>query len=455
MSNLCTLCICGKHMVPHVHKDIIGQGDPSYKTTEYSNVYRQHPLCPRENFKPNHEAMQGGDFQDRTTQRQDYVPHPIEKPYVRQAEQYKRPEGNMDGMTSYKKEYTEKHPERVHAIKHDGQRLPGGRFEGEPTYRADYKKWETSRQEPYGLRDSYQAPTQPFGGESTMHHDFRKYNQAKREPLRPMEAAIGSDQPFADMTDYRAEYKKHALPAKHLHQQEGYKPSSAPLDDLTTFRRDYKGQHGQPTRSFKPDNAAFSSGQPLEDTTTNRKDYIKWPMDRPYVHQHDAYQKPEGEMYTQTTHNATYKQLPLTKNLAMRPTSAGKARNAPFDGTTNYTQDYKKWALQKNQPHQRDEYQPNNAPFEGMPTYKAHYVPHGVHPTQSFRPDNTAFQSNARFEDGTMYRTDYTKKQMPLCPCHDPQLPANRVIMCERHNVPVMSTIQKLPMSARTPMAVA
>ncbi|VDI73613.1 Hypothetical predicted protein [Mytilus galloprovincialis] len=386
---------------------------------------------------------------------QDYVPHPIEKPYVRQAEQYKRPEGNMDGMTSYKKEYTEKHPERVHAIKHDGQRLPGGRFEGEPTYRADYKKWETSRQEPYGLRDSYQAPTQPFGGESTMHHDFRKYNQAKREPLRPMEAAIGSDQPFADMTDYRAEYKKHALPAKHLHQQEGYKPSSAPLDDLTTFRRDYKGQHGQPTRSFKPDNAAFSSGQPLEDTTTNRKDYIKWPMDRPYVHQHDAYQKPEGEMYTQTTHNATYKQLPLTKNLAMRPTSAGKARNAPFDGTTNYTQDYKKWALQKNQPHQRDEYQPNNAPFEGMPTYKAHYVPHGVHPTQSFRPDNTAFQSNARFEDGTMYRTDYTKKQMPLCPCHDPQLPANRVIMCERHNVPVMSTIQKLPMSARTPMAVA
>ena len=38
--------------------------------------------------------------------RQDYIPHPVEKPYVRQPEQYKRPEGNMEGMTSYKKEYT-------------------------------------------------------------------------------------------------------------------------------------------------------------------------------------------------------------------------------------------------------------------------------------------------------------------------------------------------------------
>ena len=56
-------------MVPHVHKDIIGQGDSAYKTTEYNNVYKQHPIHPRENFKPNYQALKGGEFQDGTTQR--------------------------------------------------------------------------------------------------------------------------------------------------------------------------------------------------------------------------------------------------------------------------------------------------------------------------------------------------------------------------------------------------
>lgn len=320
---------------------------------------------------------------------------------------------------------------------------------------ADYKKWDASRQQPFGMRDSWQPPVQRFEGESTMHHDYQKYNQARREAMRPMEATIRSDQPLQDMTDYRAEYRKHALPERFQRDREMYKPSSAPLDDLTTFKRDYKGQHGQPTRSFKPDNAAFSSGQPLDDTTTNRKDYVKWPAEKPFVHMPDQYKRPDGEMYHQTTHNATYKQLPLQKNLPVRPMSANKARNAPFDGTTNYSTDYKKWAMQKQQPHQREEYHPNSAPFEGMPTYKSHYIPHGIQPAHSFRPDNTAFQSNARFEDGTMYRTDYTKKAMPPCPCHDPHLAPGRVVYCERHNAPVMTSIQKLNTNTpRQPVAV-
>ena len=38
----------------------------------------------------------------------DYHKHPYEKPYVRAAEQYVAPEGDIDPLTSYKKEYTRK-----------------------------------------------------------------------------------------------------------------------------------------------------------------------------------------------------------------------------------------------------------------------------------------------------------------------------------------------------------
>lgn len=40
--------------------------------------------------------------------RTDYIQHPMEKPWVRQPEQYMRPQGNMDTTTSYKKDYTGK-----------------------------------------------------------------------------------------------------------------------------------------------------------------------------------------------------------------------------------------------------------------------------------------------------------------------------------------------------------
>jgi hypothetical protein len=56
-----------------------------------------------------------------------------------------------------------------------------------------------------------------------------------------------------------------------------YKAPGVPFDDVTTFKRDYRGPVSELTKSFKPENVAFSSGVPLEDLTTNRKDYIKYP----------------------------------------------------------------------------------------------------------------------------------------------------------------------------------
>jgi hypothetical protein len=80
------------------------------------------------------------------------------------------------------------------------------------------------------------------------------------------------------------------------------------------------------------------------------------------------------DMYMQTTHNSVYRELPLSKNVPVRPSSAGKANNMPFDGTTNYSQNYKQWQVPRVEQHAREGYQPNNAPFEGMSTQKAHYI---------------------------------------------------------------------------------
>lgn len=298
----------------------------------------------------------------------------------------------------------------------------------------------SGRQGPYVSKDAWSQPTARFEGESTMNHDYRKYQQPPRQSMKPSEASKLSDAPFADDTDYRTSFKAHAPQPKFVRERELYKAPGVPFDGTTTFKRDYRGPTGEITRSFKPENAAFSSGVPLEDLTTNRKDYIKWPASKPYVHIQEGYKKPDGEMYMQTTHNTVYRNLPMSRSIPMKPSDANKLTNAPFDGTTNYAQNYKQWQIQRVEQPIRDGYHPNNAPFEGQSTQKAHYIPHGIQPNRSYKPDNTAFMSNARFEDNTMYRQDYVPKPRAPCPCFDPNAGSGT---CAKHNI--SQTVTELP----------
>ena len=58
-----------RHRCPHRPTNHLSQGDGNCRLTEYNNVYKAHPLGLRESFKPNQQPMQGGEFQDKTTQR--------------------------------------------------------------------------------------------------------------------------------------------------------------------------------------------------------------------------------------------------------------------------------------------------------------------------------------------------------------------------------------------------
>ena len=45
-----------------------------------------------------------------------------------------------------------------------------------------------------------------------------------------------------------------------------------------------------------------------------------------------------------------------------------------------------------------------------------HYIPHAGGPQRSFKPDGVVHQSSAPFQDATMYRTEYTPKEIEPCP---------------------------------------
>lgn len=283
---------------------------------------------------------------------------------------------------------------------------------------ADYRKWDMGgRQGPYGAQAVWNPPTQRFEGRSTMQQDFRKYDAVPRVSFKPNEAAKVSDTPFEDRTGYRESYKQHTLGPKYVHEKDLYKAPTAAFDGLSTFKRDYRGMPGGKMDSCKPNAQAFQSDAPLEDSTTNRLDYRKWPMERPFVHNPEQYVRPEGHMDMNTTHKVNFKEFPIERPLMVRPHSAAKLKDAPFHGVTNYSQDYKKWGMDgRVRPQQKADYMPNQARFEGISTQKAHYIPHMTQPARSFRPDANAYQSDAKLDDHTMYRIDYTPKRVEVCP---------------------------------------
>lgn len=214
------------------------------------------------------------------------------------------------------------------------------------------------------MQAAWEPPKSKFEGQTTFQHDYRRNEIQPRHSFKPNEGAKMSDTPFEDRTSHRDAYIQHAMPARFQREREQYKPTSAQFDGLSTFKRDYKGALGEPTHSFKPEGRAFQSEAPFEDGTTNRHDFKRWPMERPYVHAHEPYQKPAGEMEMNTTHKATYREMPIDRVLARRPPSVRKS-DAPFDGTTNYSQDFRKWNGERAQAPKQPDYIPNNAPFEG------------------------------------------------------------------------------------------
>ena len=237
-----------------------------------------------------------------------------------------------------------------------------------------------------------------------------------RQSMRPVENQRASDQPFDDMTDYKESYVKKPLPTRECREKTVWQPNMAKLDDLSNYRKDYteKGAGKQP--SCKPDATPFKSVAPFDGDTTQKTDFIEWPTERRFVHEQDPYHKPEGEMQSNTTTHTDYNRKPLDRALPRRPQETKKIPGK-FDGTTNYQVEYRKWAMgDRPHPMMKDQYTPNDAPFEGLPTYQRDYIPHQASMTRSMKPVDPGYSSGAPMEDGTEYKKEYTKKNVPPCP---------------------------------------
>ena len=390
---------------------------PLEGTSNYKRDYVPKEGKPMPSCKPGDQAFQStAPLNDETTHRVDYTKKPYERPYVREPDQYRQPEGNFDFNTTHKQVYTKKPIEKTEARKPEGRKGVPGKFDGHTNYNADFQKWPLAGRQEYKNKDAYVPTNAPFEGNPTYTSDFVRYSEPPRQSMKPNDAANISDQPFEGQTNYKTEYNKKPIPAKELREKPKYTQSKTRMDDLTNYKKDYVQKEGEKMPSCKPGNTAFRSDAPLADETTQRKDFQKWPMDRPFIHEPERYTQPEGDFDMNTTHKITYTKKPLESNPPRKPAQR-KGVPGKFDDNTNYRNDFQKWHVgDRAQPKPRAEYVAPSDPFRGSTNYQDDYHKHRMTPVKSLKPSDVGVHSDAPFEAGTEYKQEYIKKNLPPCP---------------------------------------
>ncbi|XP_069767766.1 stabilizer of axonemal microtubules 2 isoform X2 [Narcine bancroftii] len=346
----------------------------------------------------------------------DYTPHEVSRRPVRVQEAYRPKSGEVDLHTTYKTDYN---PYKIKPV--ESMRPPerkhgkGGKVDTVPTYKDDYRLWEIPKRKPKPPQ-AYCPPTARFGNPSTFQDDYGPKVYSQRDSFKPPDVPKISDIPFDGLTNHKISYVAHPVGERYVRLQEEYKPNDKPFESLTTHRRDYTGMHGDPTKSFKPEQAKIGSDAPFDGNSEFHDRYQAWPVSLPYMHKHPDYVPPDGSMDLNTTSHLDYIGHKVKPPVPFRPASARKV-HAPFQGSTTMKDDFKQWDMKKQTMIRRgEEIKVPYPKFDDLTTFKANYVPHPINPLQSFKPSNVPRLSKTPFDAGTLYRTEYKPKRLEICP---------------------------------------
>ena len=120
--------------------------------------------------------------------------------------------------------------------------------------------------------------------------------------------------------------------------------------------------------------------------------------------------------FDSTTHK-DYPGYMADKPAKIGPRLDYKPSQGPFDGTTNYSNDFVPRPSEKTENFKPPAiYQPMDAPFDGIPTYKTDYIAKKGDLARSFKPLDGGYKSGAPMDDLTNYKMEYIKRVVSPCP---------------------------------------
>ncbi|XP_036087763.1 stabilizer of axonemal microtubules 2 isoform X2 [Rousettus aegyptiacus] len=297
------------------------------------------------------------------------------------------------------------------------RRVTKGKLDTVPTYKDDYRAWDVPKSELYKPERSYYPPTVKFGNSTTFQDDFVPQKIEPRQSFKPSSVVERSTVPFHADTSHRLDYVPHQLDSKSPRPKEVYRPAEQPFDDLTTHRRDFQGLAGESTRSCRPVDAGVTRLAPFAGSTEFRDSFQPWEIPPPRVREAHVHVPPSGTMQLHSTSHLDYVPYQARRVVPIRPVSHRRLDHLPFQGKSTTKEDFPAWescrpGLIKKQPQIRNP----SGKFDGLSTFRCHYVPHTPIPAESCKPSQAPFRSSGPLDAVTTYVAEFAPKPQEVCP---------------------------------------
>ncbi|XP_021533134.2 stabilizer of axonemal microtubules 2 isoform X1 [Aotus nancymaae] len=425
---LCQICTCGRHHCPHGTTRIYENSGVFCPTTEYLEKYPMYDnVLPPQSLKPKQEIRACcGKMEGITTFKSDYRPYEIVKQPRHVPEEYKPKEGKIDLGTTYKRDFNSYKVQPVAIVQPlERQQVKKGKLDTVPTYKDDYRAWDIHKSKLYKPEQTYQPPTAKFGNSTTFQDDFVPQEIKARQSFKPSSVAKRSTAPFNGITSHRLDYIPHQLELKFERPKEVYKPTDQRFEDLTTHRRDFQGLVGETAKICRPIHTRVTQNAQFEGSTEFRESFQPWEIPPPEVKKVPEYVPPTGSMLLNSTSHLDYVPYQTNRVVPIRPVSHRRNNSFPFQGKSTMKEDFPAWeSCRQGLTRKQQQQIPNpSGKFDGLSTFRSHYVPHELIPTESCKPLNIAFKSCVPFDDVTMYSVEYTPKKQEICPASYPSPP--------------------------------
>ncbi|XP_019495762.1 PREDICTED: stabilizer of axonemal microtubules 2 isoform X2 [Hipposideros armiger] len=354
----------------------------------------------------------------------DYRPYEIVQQPRHVPEEYKPKQGEIDLGTTYKHDFNSYNIQPVAIVRPlERQQLKKGKMDTVPTYKDDYRVWDLQKSELYKPKQAYYPPTVKFGNSTTFQDNYVPWEIRPRQSSKPISVVQRPSVPFNGDTSHRLDYAPYQLESKTARPKEVYKPSNLPFEDLTTHRCHFQGLAGETAKLCRPAHTRVTQSAQFEGSTEFRDSFPPWEIPPLKVKKVQEYVPPAGSMQLHSTSHLDYVPYQATRVVPIRPVSH-RSRRFPFQGKSTTKEDFPAWESCRQGLIKRQQQIPNPAgKFDGLSTFRCHYVPHELIPTESCKPVSVPLQSSHPFDDVTMYSTEYAPKKQEICPASYPSPP--------------------------------
>ncbi|XP_074090085.1 stabilizer of axonemal microtubules 2 [Macrotis lagotis] len=396
---LCQICTCGFHHCPRRPTRIYEELDLSCPKTEYSEKYSIYEnVIPSQTIKPmQHEHQTSGGKMSEC------LPCDTLKEMVLAPDKPKMMDTDM--TTNYKEKFNFYPSQRAEAMRPLNRHLiKKEKMDTIPTYKDDFRPWNTEKSKLVKHRPAEK---------STFQHDL----SSQKLCSGPLNLPAHSTIPFNPVTSHRSSYVPHQLPPKFIRPKEVYKPTSEPFDDLTTHRHAYKGLFGEPAEICRPIITKVAKNAPFRESTEFRENFHAWEIPSPKIQKLIEYVPSTHHVEQNSKIHQDHSLTRMTK-VAPKKQVFSRITKFPFQGKSTTKDDFKPW----DKPCRLEMIKPSNqipnpsGKFEGLTTFRSHYVPYELIPTLSFKPAPIVLHSPQPFDDTTVYSSQYTAKKQETCP---------------------------------------